>query len=194
VPVEAIDRALMAWGFPVGPLQLLDEVGIDVAAHVGESLVAAFGDRFRAPSVSARLQTSGRKGRKNGKGFYRYDDKAFRDGQRRVDESIYEDLGLEPRARVPVEEIQTRCALQFVNEAVACLGEGVLRSPRDGDVGAVLGLGFPAFRGGPFRYVDTVGAAEVLRRMQSYRDRFGRRFTAAPLLVEMARKGERFFP
>jgi len=80
-----------------------------------------------------------------------------------------------------------------VNEAVRCFGEGVLRSARDGDVGAILGLGFPAFRGGPFRYVDTIGAAEVLRRVQGYADRFGERWKPAPLLVQMARKGERFF-
>ena len=81
---------------------------------------------------------------------------------------------------------------QLVNEAIRCLGEGILRSPRDGDVGAIFGLGFPPFRGGPFRYVDSVGAEEVLRRVEGYQNRFGERFTPAPLLVETARKGGRF--
>jgi 3-hydroxyacyl-CoA dehydrogenase / enoyl-CoA hydratase / 3-hydroxybutyryl-CoA epimerase len=86
-----------------------------------------------------------------------------------------------------------RCSLQFVNEALLCYGEGLLRSPRDGDIGAIFGLGFPPFRGGPFRYVDTIGASEVLRRIQGYFDRFGKRWTPAPVLVDMAKKNERFY-
>ena len=82
----------------------------------------------------------------------------------------------------------------MVNEALLCFGEGILRSARDGDLGAVFGLGFPPFRGGPFRYVETLGAAEILRRVRGYEMRFGRRFTPAPVLVEMARRGERFYP
>ena len=86
-----------------------------------------------------------------------------------------------------------RCSLQFVNEAIHCLGEGILRSARDGDIGAMFGLGFPPFRGGPFRYVDAIGAAEVLRRMRSYQQAFGKRWTPAPLLVEMATTNGTFF-
>jgi 3-hydroxyacyl-CoA dehydrogenase/enoyl-CoA hydratase/3-hydroxybutyryl-CoA epimerase len=92
-----------------------------------------------------------------------------------------------------VEEIQMRCALQFVNEALHCLGEGILRSPRDGDIGAIFGLGFPPFRGGPLRYVDSVGAAEVLRRIEEYRGRHGARWTPAPALVEAARSGKSIY-
>lgn len=83
--------------------------------------------------------------------------------------------------------------LQFVNEALHCFGDGLLRSPRDGDIGAIFGLGFPPFLGGPFRYVDTLGAAEVLRKIEGYRDRFGARFTPAPVLVEHAKSGKRFY-
>ena len=82
----------------------------------------------------------------------------------------------------------------MVNEAIRCLGEGILRSPRDGDVGAIFGLGFPPFLGGPFRYVDSIGAAEVLRRIESYQQRFGPRWAPAPLLVEMAKANARFYP
>ena len=87
-----------------------------------------------------------------------------------------------------------RCSLQLVNEALHCLGEGILRSPRDGDVGAVFGLGFPPFRGGPFRYADSIGAAELLRRIEGYEQRFGLRWAPAPALVEMAKAGKRFHP
>ena len=92
------------------------------------------------------------------------------------------------------EEIQMRCSLQFVNEAVRCLGDGILRSARDGDIGASFGLGFPPFRGGPFRWIDSVGAPEVLRRIEQYHERFGKRWEPAPLLVEMAKSGKRFHP
>ena len=193
VPVEAIDRALVAWGWPVGPIQLLDEVGIDVAAHVGAIVHAAFGDRMTPPAPLARLLADNRKGRKNARGFYLYGERGDGDAKRAVDASVYKTLQIEPRAKLPIEEIQMRCALQLVNEALHCFGEGILRSPRDGDVGAIFGLGFPPFRGGPFRYVDAIGASEILRRVQGYYDRFGRRWMPAPVLVEMAKRGERFY-
>jgi 3-hydroxyacyl-CoA dehydrogenase/enoyl-CoA hydratase/3-hydroxybutyryl-CoA epimerase len=190
VAIEEIDRALVAWGFPVGPIQLLDEVGIDVAAHVGEIVHAAFGDRMIPPQGMKKLADDDRKGRKNGRGFYRYGDRAKK---REVDARVYAVLGVQPHAKLPAEELQMRCALQMVNEALLCFGEGIVRSPRDGDIGAIFGLGFPPFRGGPFRYVDTLGAAEALRRLRGYEMRFGRRFTPAPVLVEMARRAERFY-
>jgi 3-hydroxyacyl-CoA dehydrogenase/enoyl-CoA hydratase/3-hydroxybutyryl-CoA epimerase len=193
VPIEAIDAAMVDWGWPTGPLQLLDEVGIDVAAHVGKIVHEAFGDRVTPPSTTDRLLADNRKGRKNGRGFYRYDADAVSDGKRQVDKTVYATLAIEPKGRLPAEEIQMRCSLQFVNEALLCFGEGVLRSPRDGDVGAIFGLGFPPFRGGPFRYVDTIGAAEILNRIRGYEDRFGKRWTPAGILVDMAKNGDRFY-
>jgi 3-hydroxyacyl-CoA dehydrogenase / enoyl-CoA hydratase / 3-hydroxybutyryl-CoA epimerase len=195
VAIEAIDRALVDWGFPVGPIQLIDEVGIDVAAHVGEIVHAAFGDRMLPPPGMKKLIDDDRNGKKNGRGFYRYErEGSAKSGEARVvDASVYGVLGVTPKTKLPPEEIQMRCALQLVNEALLCFGEGILRSPRDGDIGAVFGLGFPPFRGGPFRYVETLGAAEILRRMRGYEMRFGRRFAPAPILVEMARRGGRFY-
>jgi 3-hydroxyacyl-CoA dehydrogenase/enoyl-CoA hydratase/3-hydroxybutyryl-CoA epimerase len=92
-----------------------------------------------------------------------------------------------------VEEIQMRCALALINEVVRCVGEGIVRGPRDADIAAILGLGFPRFRGGPLRYLDAIGAAETLRRIQSFADRYGERWRPAPLLVHMARRGDRFY-
>ena len=198
VSVEQIDKALTDWGFPVGPLTLLDEVGIDVAAHVGPIMLEAFGDRMQPPPAVAKLVADNRKGRKNERGLYLYGEAAKRKGKgKHADEAVYGLLGLpvpdaKRRPALPVEEIQMRCALQFVNEALHCLGEGILRSPRDGDIGAIFGLGFPPFRGGPLRYVDSVGAAEVLRRIEEYRGRHGARWTPAPALVEAARSGKAF--
>jgi 3-hydroxyacyl-CoA dehydrogenase/enoyl-CoA hydratase/3-hydroxybutyryl-CoA epimerase len=194
VAIDVIDEAMVAWGFPVGPLQLLDEVGIDVGSHVGVVMRQAFGDRMVAPAATSKLLADGRKGRKNGRGFYVYGEGAKKKGGKKpVDESVYKVVGVEPKAQVAAEDIQMRCALQMVNEAFHCLGEGILRSPRDGDIGAIFGLGFPPFRGGPFRYVDTIGAAEAYRRIQGFHDRFGARWEPAPLLRELARDGKRAY-
>ena len=94
---------------------------------------------------------------------------------------------------MPREEIQDRLGLVMVNEAVRTLEEGVLRSARDGDVGAVFGIGFPPFRGGPFWYVDREGASAVLERLRGLEGRYGKRFAPAPLLERMGREGRRFF-
>ena len=131
------------------------------------------------------------RGRKNGRGFYLYG--RGRRAQKRVDDTVYMALKITPDREPMVEEIQLRCALVLVNEALRCFDEGVLPSARDGDVGAVLGIGFPAFRGGPFRYVDVIRSSEMLRRTRPLDHRFGARFEPTPLLVEMARKGRRFY-
>ncbi|MBW2459642.1 MAG: fatty acid oxidation complex subunit alpha FadJ, partial [Deltaproteobacteria bacterium] len=195
--VEQIDRALQAWGWPVGPITLLDEVGIDVAAHVGPIMLEAFGERMAPPPTVSRLVDDGRKGRKNERGFYLYGE-AAQGKRKQVDPSVYEILGLpvpDPKAEspVPIGEIQQRCSLQLINEAMHCWGDGILRCPRDGDIGAIFGLGFPPFLGGPFRHVDNIGADRIVAQIEVYRDRFGDRWTPAPVLLDMAKKGERFY-
>ena len=192
VSVDAIDGALVDWGFTNGPLHVLDDIGIDVASHVSTVIHGAFGDRLRPPDVTAQLRADDRRGRKNGRGFYLYG--RGRKLEQRVDDTIYEALRNRQRPSRPMpEEISLRCTIPLVNEALRCLDEGILRSPRDGDVGAIFGIGFPPFRGGPFRYVDVLGAPEVLRRTRSLEHRFGARYEPALLLVEMARKGKRFY-
>lgn len=181
--IEDLDRALVEFGFPVGPITLLDEVGIDVGDKVGKILHGAFGDRMAPPKALHDVVASGRLGRKNGKGFYTYGGK-----EKRVDQSVYGLLpGGRARKRFSPADIQERVVLQLVNEAILCLGEGILRSARDGDVGAVFGLGFPPFRGGPFRWADALGAKALLERMERLRARHGERFAPAPLLVEHGR-------
>lgn len=188
VPIEKIDSAMLDWGFPVGPIKLTDEVGIDVGAKVGKIMLEAFGERMSAPEGMKKLIDDERFGRKNGRGFYLYGGK-----KKGVDESVYEVLGVTPSNKsISHEDIAWRCALQFVNEACRCFGEGILRSARDGDVGAVFGLGFPPFRGGPFRFVDQVGAKEVLGRLRELEKQLGPRFSPAPVLEEIARSGQTF--
>jgi 3-hydroxyacyl-CoA dehydrogenase/enoyl-CoA hydratase/3-hydroxybutyryl-CoA epimerase len=190
--IEAIDRALTAFGFPVGPITLFDEVGIDVGGKVGQVMAEAFGARMTPSESLRRVVESGRTGRKGKKGFYRYDESGTKGD---VDPTVYDLLpNGASRRELPADEIQQRCVLAMVNEAALCLEQGVLRSARDGDVGAVFGIGFPPFRGGPFRYVDRVGAGETVSQLESLDDRFPGRFTPAGLLVEQARLHKRFYP
>jgi 3-hydroxyacyl-CoA dehydrogenase/enoyl-CoA hydratase/3-hydroxybutyryl-CoA epimerase len=136
--------------------------------------------------------SAGRFGRKSKKGFYKYSDEGKKEG---VDESVYSLLPSGThRKDLPPEEITERCVMAMLNEAARCLEEKIVRSPRDGDVGAVFGIGFPAFRGGPFRYMDALGAGEVVRRLEALNERFAPRFEPAEILVRMARQGERFYP
>ena len=195
-PAEAIDAALTAAGFPVGPLQLADEVGLDVGREIGEIVRDAFGERMAPPPTVERLVEDGRKGKKNGRGFYRYEKKG--EGWKRpdgdpVDEDVYELLDVEPSEDLhEEEEIAERCTLQMVNEAARCFGEGILRSARDGDVGAVFGLGFPAFRGGPLRMVDVDGPLKIVERLSHYHDLHGERFEPASILLRLAEEGVGF--
>jgi 3-hydroxyacyl-CoA dehydrogenase / enoyl-CoA hydratase / 3-hydroxybutyryl-CoA epimerase len=188
-PIESIDRALVDFGFPVGPITLLDEVGIDIGGKVGAVLSEAFGARMAASEAMRRVVLAGRTGRKGGKGFYLYDP----DGSKgEVDQSIYELIGGQ-RREIAAEEIVERCVLALVNEAARCLQEGILRSARDGDLGAVFGIGFPPFRGGPFRYVDSVGLPRVVEQLEEMNVRFAPRFAPADLLVEMAGMRRTFY-
>jgi 3-hydroxyacyl-CoA dehydrogenase/enoyl-CoA hydratase/3-hydroxybutyryl-CoA epimerase len=187
-PIDGLDRALAAFGFPVGPVTLLDEVGVDVGAKVAKVMHRHFGDRMAPPPSMEKVLADGRLGRKARKGFYTYDGK-----KKRVDESVYAllppgagRLALDPRAA------QERLVFAFLNESVLCLQEGILRSPRDGDVGAIFGLGFPPFLGGPFRYLDRLGARFALETMEKLRARHGERYRPAPILVDVAREGRTF--
>jgi 3-hydroxyacyl-CoA dehydrogenase/enoyl-CoA hydratase/3-hydroxybutyryl-CoA epimerase len=188
--IDAIDAALVGFGFPVGPITLLDEVGIDVGGKVGLVLSEAFGPRMAPSEAMKRVVAAGRTGRKGGKGFYLYG----ADGKKgNVDQTIYEVIGGQ-RHEVLASEIVDRCVLAMVNEAARCLEEGILRSPRDGDIGAVFGIGFPPFRGGPFRYVDSVGADHIVGQLEDLNVRFEPRFAPAELLVDMASGRKVFYP
>jgi 3-hydroxyacyl-CoA dehydrogenase/enoyl-CoA hydratase/3-hydroxybutyryl-CoA epimerase len=187
--VRTVDEALVDFGFPVGPYQLLDEVGIDVGEKVAHVLHAAFGERMQAPEAMVALVKEGRLGRKAKKGFYTYDGK-----KKVVDETVYAVLPASTKRRpVTKEEVVERCVYPLVNEAVRCLEEGIVRSPRDGDIGAVFGLGFPPFLGGPFRFADAFGPAALASRLESLASKLGPRFEPAALLREKAAKGERFY-
>jgi 3-hydroxyacyl-CoA dehydrogenase / enoyl-CoA hydratase / 3-hydroxybutyryl-CoA epimerase len=188
-PVE-IDSALVQYGFPVGPITLLDEVGLDVAQHAGEVLQAAFGDRLAPPPALAALVKDGRLGRKASRGFF-----VYHDGKKGgVDPTVYPLLGVQPNGGIPAPEIVQRLTLAMANEAARATGEGVVRSPRDGDIGAIFGFGFPPFRGGPLRAIDDLGADRVYAELARLADRLGPRFAPCEVIVEQARARTRFYP
>ena len=192
VAIEAIDSAMLQFGFPVGPITLLDEVGLDIAGKSGAIMSKAFGDRLTPSASLGQVLASGRLGRKAKKGFYLYDENGKKGG---VDESVYALLPTGARrTELPREEIQRRCALAMVNEAARCVEEKIIRVPRDGDIGAVFGIGFPPFRGGPLRYADALGAAELVRQLEALNARHPGRFVPCALLGTMAREGTRFYP
>ena len=189
----AIDKAMRQFGYPVGPITLIDEVGIDVGAHVAMGLGKMFAARgMQSSDAFPKLIARDYKGKKNKKGFYLYDGKKKK-GQKLPNEEIYALLGGAPRKKFDVELIQRRVSLMMINEALICLQEGIISCPRDGDIGAVFGLGFPPFEGGPFRYIDHVGASRVVSTLESLEKIYGKRFSPPRILKDMAQSGKKFY-
>jgi 3-hydroxyacyl-CoA dehydrogenase/enoyl-CoA hydratase/3-hydroxybutyryl-CoA epimerase len=160
--IEDVDRGMISFGMPVGPLELLDDIGLDVAVKAGEVLEKAFPERMQAAGDEA-LVASGRLGRKNGKGFYEYED-----GKRgEPSAEAYAALRVSPpeRSEVPLDVIVERLVLPMVNEAAYCLEEDVVSGPAKLDLAMIFGTGFPPFRGGLLRHADALKADRVLARL-----------------------------
>jgi 3-hydroxyacyl-CoA dehydrogenase/enoyl-CoA hydratase/3-hydroxybutyryl-CoA epimerase len=168
---------------------LIDEVGLDIGMHVLKTMEAAWPDRFKTPDQFKPIAESGRLGRKNGKGFYRYEN-----GKRgSVDEEIYSLIKVTPSRSLNRDELIDRCVLGYINESILCLEDKVLPSPYEGDIGSVFGVGFPPFLGGPFKYMDAQGLRNIVERMRRLESKYGSRFKPAKSLVEMAERGDRYF-
>jgi 3-hydroxyacyl-CoA dehydrogenase/enoyl-CoA hydratase/3-hydroxybutyryl-CoA epimerase len=189
VPIEVIDRTMTSFGFPVGPVALLDEVGLDVAEKAGNVMHEAFGERMKPAGALSRLLGATRLGRKNGRGFYRY-----KEGHKAgVDQSVYPLLGVRP-TEAHDDLVQRRLVYAMLNEAAMACAENVVRSARDADIGAVFGIGFPAFRGGPLRMIDDLGAGRVVETLYQLQEHYGERFRPAAALLEMSRRSGRYYP
>ncbi len=187
--IEFLDKAMKQFGYPVGPMALLDEVGFDVGAHVGETMKPMFDKRGAKSSEKAQeLVDEGFLGRKNKKGMYSYSDGK----KKEVNTGIYKYFGGTNRTNPDMETAQLRMALTMINEAAYCLEEGILKSATDGDLGAILGLGFPPFLGGPFRYIDHLGADTIAKKLNGFAEDFGPRFKPASILMDKAKDGKKF--
>jgi len=196
VDPKKMDKISKGAGFPVGIATLIDEVGIDVAAHVAEDLGAAYGERFGGgnPEVLKGLVDAKMMGRKSEKGLFVY---AKGSKERPVNQEglniIKKFATVAPAATSSDEDIVLRMVTRFANEAVASHQDGILATPLEGDIGAVFGLGFPPFSGGPFRYIDTMGAQTFVDHMRRFEQSYGVAFTPCQMLLDMAKSGKKFY-
>jgi len=171
--IEGLDKALTKFGMPVGPITLADEVGIDVASHVQEFLSKHLGERMQGGPENGALKgmlAAGMLGRKAGKGFYVYGSGKGKDSKKKTpNPDALAMIAAMRRGSGPppsVIDMQQRMILRFVNEAALCLQDSIIADATSGDIGAVFGIGFPPFLGGPFRYVDSEGAQAIVDRMK----------------------------
>ena len=195
--IEAVDDAMMDAGFPMGPFELFDLVGLDVAAKITDVMGEALSPgRVDISDRAGRLAEADLLGQKTNLGFYEYDadDAADDKDPQGVNDAVYRHSEASTRSTPPAGAVQDRLLLMMVNEAVRCLEDGVLRAPIDGDLGAVFGLGFPPFLGGPFRHVDRAGAASIVDTLQRLADRHGPRFAPADRLQTHAAQDTTFHP
>ncbi len=162
-PMEVIDEALLDFGFPIGPIALLDQVGVDIGSKIIPILTAQLGERFKGPEVFQTLIDDNRLGKKTKRGFYVYKGK-----DKKPDKAVYSLLNITPNAQLTKEQIAMRCVLPMLIEAERCLADGVIRSTRDGDIGAIFGIGFPPFLGGPFSYMAQLGEDKLAQLKAQY--------------------------
>ena len=185
-PVRAVDHALRDFGMPVGPLELLDEIGLDVARKVAHVLRDAYGDRLPPATLIDRLVAAGELGKKSEQGFYRYED-----GRRKgVNQEI--ESSAPPEGPLTPPQIVDRLLDVMVNEAALALEERVVSRPEDVDLAMVLGTGFPPFRGGLLRYADTAGIGVIVERL-ARRQQEGATVGPCGRLQQMALSGRTFY-
>ncbi|HSP17566.1 MAG TPA: 3-hydroxyacyl-CoA dehydrogenase NAD-binding domain-containing protein [Thermoanaerobaculia bacterium] len=187
--IESIDKAMIDFGMPMGPMALLDEVGIDVAAKVGDILSKAFADRMKERSrVVDVLYNDGRHGKKNGRGLYVYEN-----GKRKgPDGSVYKLLNITPHA-ADAKDVVERTILSMINEAAVILEETIAGSAAELDLAMIMGTGFPPFRGGLLRYADSLGSRPIVTRLDDLVARLGPRFTPSAPLRRLAQNDGKFY-
>ncbi len=187
--LEHLDEAMLDFGMPMGPMRLLDEVGLDVALHVAQTLAASFGERLQVPAILRQMVEAGQLGRKSGSGFYLYGSSKKQESNSRVMNYVQSQTasGLTPK------ELQERMYFLMVNEAARCLEEQIVSNPEDIDFAMIMGTGFAPFRGGPLRYADSLGIERIVGAMEVLVDCGATQFTPCPLLQRMARDKTKFY-
>ena len=193
VPPERIDRVARGFGMPMGPIELYDMIGLDTAFYAGLVLSAAYGDRIDASPVIPALVKAGRLGRKTGAGFYRYSGAGQRERIIGTDEMAASAIAryAHPRRETNDRTILDRLLLPMLLEALRGLDEGLVRDGRDIDLAVIHALGFPAFRGGLLAWADSLGAAEIVRRLEPLAA-LGPRMQATERLLAHAGSGRPF--
>jgi 3-hydroxyacyl-CoA dehydrogenase/enoyl-CoA hydratase/3-hydroxybutyryl-CoA epimerase len=187
--IETIDQAMVDFGMPMGPMALLDEVGIDVAAKVAHILSGAFGDRMQASRVVDMLFADGRHGKKNGKGLYVYES-----GKRKnPDATVYKVLNISNTHPADPKSVVERMVLAMINEAAMILDERIVASAGELDLAMIMGTGFPPFRGGLLRYADSLGTPYILARLDELSTRNGVRFNPTTPLRRLAERDAKFY-
>lgn len=187
--IESLDKAMVDFGMPVGPMALLDEVGIDVAAKVAGILSEAFGARMEKSGVVEKLYADGRHGKKNGKGLYLY-----KDGKRQgPDPSVYKVLGIGNPHPADEKEAVERMILAMINEASLILDEKIVATAGELDLAMIMGTGFPPFRGGLLRYADSHGLPYVVSRLDELATRVSPRFRPNEPLKRLAERDGKFY-
>ena len=195
VELEKIDSALVKWGLPMGPLRLIDEIGIDVTVDIAATLEKAYGRRDRAPDILKRMREVKLLGRKTGSGFYKYEGK---------NQSPNESLAQWRRGNAPKDDVDSaavasaeealanRLMFLMINEAARCIEEKVVESPEDADYGMILGTGFAPHRGGPLRFAEHFGLKKIVDEMERLAQT-GDKFAPAGILRKHARDGTKFY-
>lgn len=187
VPIGTLDRTMTAFGMPMGPCLLLDEIGIDVAFKVGKIFESAFTGRLHGSQAVEKLYASKRLGKKGRYGFYDHTGK-----RPIVDHRVESMIAPAGRPAYRSEELVERLVYPMINEAAMCLAEGIVRSPEDVDIGMIFGTGFPPFRGGLLRYADDETAEKVIRRLEELTSRHGSRFEPCTYLKDLQKSGKTF--
>ncbi len=190
--IEDIDAAATHFGMPMGPLRLVDEVGIDVARHAGNSLLEAFGERMRPARSLVAMGETRRLGAKGGEGFYRYEGgKAV--GPDPLVYGLLADAVPETRRDIPEADIRARLLLIMINEAARVLEEGIAGSAAEVDLAMIMGTGFPPFRGGLLRFADEVHPRILVERAREYQAEAGDRFAPSEPLLALAADDQTFY-
>jgi 3-hydroxyacyl-CoA dehydrogenase / enoyl-CoA hydratase / 3-hydroxybutyryl-CoA epimerase len=185
---KTIDEVIVEYGFPVGPITLLDEVGHDVGAHVTTIMKEAYPERF-SDELTKVTVSDGRLGRKNGKGFYVYEE-----GKKKgIDETVYTLFTSRVDRQLTREEIRDRIVMYLLNEVGFCMGENIVTNSVDAEMGMIFGIGYPPFRGGPLHAIDEIGVDRILESLGRLETKWGPRFKAAPYLVSAAKEKKKLF-
>jgi 3-hydroxyacyl-CoA dehydrogenase/enoyl-CoA hydratase/3-hydroxybutyryl-CoA epimerase len=189
IDLEKIDNALTKWGMPMGPLRLIDEIGIDVTVDIAVTLEKAYGRRDRAPEILKKMREAKLLGRKSGAGFYNYEGKT----QTPNDSLSQWRKNVDSAAGALAEEaLANRLIFLMVNEAARCVEESAVESPEDADYGMILGTGFAPSRGGPLRFAEAFGLKKMSEEMNGLA-KSDDKFEPCEILKKHAREGTKFY-